>query len=166
MKNVITEYVSNITRQLINEFLEGANFSTEVAEKIHNTFDYADTTGYYEDLASIKQLLTTSSHWCTDGVFVITAHRELTVKETAVSVRYINMVHTGGKNIIVINGKIVYAGAVYAQHKVADIEACVDDLIRDHEATPRRNALKDKLLAPFKRSREIVETYMAAGKYL
>ena len=150
MKHVITEYVENITGKLISLFLEGADFSIELAEKIHHTFDLADTVGYYDHLPRVKYLLTNSKRWSTDEVFIIDMQQELSVKETAVVIRYINMVYTGGKNIIVINGKIVYVGEIYSGHASSDIEVYVDNLIKDRCIMLRRRALKNKLLAPFR----------------
>ena len=145
--------IGNDTQQLIQSFLAGDECSLELSERVLNTFDMLDQTSYPRMLEHIKQLFNRVKGDRSGNVFVLSLPYELTKKEKAVLVRFINISYKGNENIIVLNNNVVYVGSAYEKYDpqtVKDyIERAIADLQQLYRAKQRRekyNRWKNNLL--------------------
>lgn len=153
MSLVTYKDIGNHTQQLIQSFLAGDECSLELSERVLNTFDMLDQTSYPRMLEHVKQLFNRIKGDRSDNVFVLSLPYELSDKEKAVLVRFINISYKGNENIIVLNNNVLYIGSVYEKYesqKVKDyIEKAISELHQLYQAKQRRekfNRWKNNLL--------------------
>lgn len=153
MSIITYQDIGNDTQQLIRSFLNGDECSLELSERVLNTFDMLDQTSYPRMLEHVKQLFNRVKGDRSGSVFVLSLPYELTKKEKAVLVRFINISYKGDENIIVLNNNVVYIGSMYEKYdpqKVKDyIEKAIAELQQLYRAKQRRekiNRWKNNLL--------------------
>jgi hypothetical protein len=123
--------IDNHTQQLIQSFLDGDECTLELSDKVLGTFDMLDNTSYARVLEHVKGLFSrlTADRSC--NVFVLKMAYELSNKEKAVLVRFINISYKGNENIIVLNNNVVYIGKVYAKYEKEKVKDYIDKAIAE-----------------------------------
>lgn len=142
MSTVTYENISNHTQDLIQSFLAGDECSLELSDKVLATFDLLDNTSYPRMLEHVKGLFSRMTADRSDSVFVLSMPYDLSNKEKAVLVRFINISYKGNENIIVLNNNVVHIGSMYNKYdpqKVKDyIEKAISELHYLYRAKQRR----------------------------
>lgn len=131
MSLVTYNHIDNHTQDLIQSFLAGDECSLELSEKVLSTFDMLDMTSYPRMLEHIKNVFQRVKADRSVNVFVVSLAYELSNKEKAVLVRFINISYKGNENIIVLNNNVVHIGAAYNKHDPQKVKDYIDAAISD-----------------------------------
>lgn len=146
MSNVTYNGIENHTQELIKGFLAGVDYSLDLSEKVLCTFDSLDNTSYPRMLEHVKGLLRRIKGDCVNNVFFLTMPYELSKKEKAVLVRFINISYKENENIILLNNDVLYIGSAYSKfdpQKVKDyVETNFAELQQLYRAKQRREKFK------------------------
>ncbi|MEG3035883.1 MAG: hypothetical protein RR877_10420 [Aurantimicrobium sp.] len=163
MSTITYASIDNHTQQLIQSFLAGDEFTLELSDKVLSTFDMLDNTSYVRMLEHVKALFGRIKMERSGSVCFINLPYELSSKEKAVLVRFINISYKGNENIIVLNNNVVHIGSVYNKYdpeKVKDyIEKAISNLHYLYSVKQRKekyNRWKDNLFRSFRFSNRSV----------
>lgn len=135
-------FISNDTTSLIKNFLNGDNYTTELAEKVFATFDLIDERKYLEVLNIVKSFLNTVEKEIYEDLYLIYTDKDLTTKEIALIVRMINLCHRDKYYFILINNKLIYCNTSYEDFDESVIIFHINKVIKDKEFFEKINSFK------------------------
>lgn len=136
--------IPNHTQQLIQSFLAGDECSIELSDKVLATFDALDATSYTRMVDHVKGLFNRMKGDRSGNVFVLRLPYELSSKEQAVLVRFINISYKGNENIIVLNNNVLYIGSEYSKYDTEKVKEYITQAIADLQQQYKVQERKEK----------------------
>lgn len=145
MYNLSYNFVPNYLMNLVDDFLNGEEFTMELCDKIFSTFDKLDNTSYVGMLEHVKKLLNNLHKTKVYDVFVLKCPYELSPKEKAALVRFINISHKGNKNIIILNNDVLFIGSEFDKYDIDLVKKYIDKVTGELYAHDSFNSFKNKV---------------------
>lgn len=144
MSTVTYQNIQNDTQQLIQSFLNGDECALELSDKVLSTFDLLDTMSYTKTLDHVKGLFNRIKGDRSGNVFALRLPYELSSKEKAVLVRFINISYKGNENIIVLNNNVLYVGSTYDKYDMEKVKEYINQSLGDIHQQYRAQERKEK----------------------
>ena len=148
-----SNFVNNDTKQLVDQFLDGESFDIRLSTTILNTIDRVDNSQYEEVVNKVKNILSISKKDSYRNIYFVEVVEELSKKEKAVLIRFINLVYKERKFFIILNRELIHFPTEYQKYDISELHSYLESQLRDMRAEDSFAAVNKmvyKFFSPFR----------------
>jgi hypothetical protein len=110
----------------MDQFMDGEVFDPRLSKTVLNTIDRVDPLQYNEVVDKVKTILSSAEKQDYHNLYMVNVKENLTVKEKAVLIRYINLCHKERKFFVLLNNELVYFPSEYQKFDLSELHDYVN----------------------------------------
>lgn len=148
-----TDFVHNNMQDITEEFLQGKEFDPRLSKVVLNNIDLLDPADYDDMLRKVKGVLTRAKTKHYDNFFFIDTPEEISNKEKAVLIRYVNLCYQHKSLILFLNDALIYLPVKYKVYDTSEVDKYIFKTLKAkehseliHHYLNQYRAFKKKLL--------------------
>lgn len=117
--------LANLTQDLVHRFLNGEDLDPNLLTRVIDSIDPTDNTRYDDVVKSVKNIINGGQRDNIYNLFTLSTTCDMSAKEKATLVRFVNISHKAVGYFILLNGELIHYPEFYQTQSHVSIEEYV-----------------------------------------